>query len=87
MSILTSLGLRIDRPKIEDASVNKDEFLDNQNYVLEDLMVRTTVRWKDGSETSKIINWSDRESVRGWARVARAALVAGGTTICQKEEN
>jgi hypothetical protein len=62
------------------------EDVERKEYALEDLWVRTTVRWADGSETSKRINWSDRESVRGWARVARAALVSGGITICKKEE-
>jgi len=88
MNLFESVGKWIDRPEDENARVSP-ETLDklSHEYELEDLRVRTTVRWKDGSETSKVINWSDREAVRGWARVARAALVNGGKTICEKEEN
>ena len=63
------------------------EFEKREEYELEDLRVRTTIEWPDGSRTSKVVNWSDREAVRGWARVARAALVSGGITFCKKEEN
>lgn len=62
------------------------EDFERKEYELEDLWVRTTVRWKDGSETSKVINWSDRESVRGWARVARAALINGAKVITERSE-
>jgi len=69
-----------------DCNNKQSDSLPTEDYELEDLNVRTTIEWPDGSSSTRIVNWSDRDAVRGFARVARAALVHGGTVITVREE-